>query len=304
MELGYALPTSGVLATPENISRIATTAERIGYDSLWTYERLLRPVDPVVPIGGGEPQPVPDMYTTVFEPLVTLSHVAALTERIKLGTSVIDALLHPPVVLARRFATLDRFSGGRVVAGVGQGWMRPEFETANVPMSRMGAGFEEVVTAMKACWGPDPVAFKGRFYTIVPSEVNPKPAGRIPVLVGAMTPAGIRRAARIADGLNPVVVSRDSLLGAAQLFREGAKDEGRDPSALTVVGRANVPLSDKPLGKDRPFLGGSPEQIADDLASLRGTGIDQIFFANMTASDIDEEVHFLERIKEAALSAE
>lgn len=119
-----------------------------------------------------------------------------------------------------------------------------------------------------------------------------------------MTPAGIRRAARIADGLNPIAMSRESLLGAAQLFREGARDEGRDPDVLTVVGRANVPLSDKPIDKDRPFLGGSPEQIADDLASLRGTGIDQIFFANMAASDIDEEVDFLERIKAAALSAD
>jgi len=96
-----------------------------------------------------------------FEPLETLSYVAALTERIKLGTSVIDALFHPPVMLARRFATLDQFSNGRVIAGLGQGWMPQEFETANVPMKRRGAGLDEVIDAMRACWGPDPVELPG-----------------------------------------------------------------------------------------------------------------------------------------------
>ena len=88
-----------------------------------------------------------------FEPLETLSYVAAVTERIMLGTSVIDALFHPPVMLARRFATLDQFSNGRVIASWGQGWMPQEFETANVPMKRRGAGLDEVIEAMRACWG-------------------------------------------------------------------------------------------------------------------------------------------------------
>jgi alkanesulfonate monooxygenase SsuD/methylene tetrahydromethanopterin reductase-like flavin-dependent oxidoreductase (luciferase family) len=125
------------------------------------------------------------------------------------GTSVIDALLHPPVVLARRFATLDQFSGGRVIAGLGQGWMPQEFETANVPMRRRGAGMDEAIAVMRACWGPDPVAHEGRFYRVVPSEVNPKPVqAQLPVLLGATTPAGIQRAAQIADGLNPRVLGR------------------------------------------------------------------------------------------------
>jgi alkanesulfonate monooxygenase SsuD/methylene tetrahydromethanopterin reductase-like flavin-dependent oxidoreductase (luciferase family) len=94
-----------------------------------------------------------------------LSYVAALTERVRLATSVIDAL-HPLVVLARHFATLDQFSGGRVVAGLGQGWMPQEFETATVPMDRIGAGMDEVVAAMRACWCPDPVEYEGRFYRI------------------------------------------------------------------------------------------------------------------------------------------
>ena len=279
MELGIALPTSGPLAGPANIARVAQEVERLGYDSVWTYERLLRPTAPVV-MGGGEPQPVPEVYRLTYDPLETLSYVAALTERVKLGTSIVDALLHPAVILAKRFATLDQFSGGRVVAGLGQGWMPQEFAAADVPMSRIGAGLDEVVAAMRACWGPDPVSYDGKFTQIAESEINPKPVqAHVPILVGAMTPGGVRRAARIADGLNPVAMSRDMLLGLTTAFRSAVAELGRDPASVTVVARANVPLTADPLGDDRPFLGGAPRQIADDLAGLEGTGVDHVMFS-------------------------
>ena len=227
-----------------------------------------------LPAPDGSRRRVPAQYRLVYEPLETLSYVAALTERVRLGTSVIDALLHPPVVLARRFATLDQLSGGRVVAGLGQGWMPQEFETANVPMDRIGSGMDEVVAAMRACWGPDPVEFEGRFYRIAPSEVNPKPVQeRIPVLLGATTPAGARRAGRIADG--------------------------RNPAGLTVVVRANVPLSREPLGDGRPFLGGSPGQIAEDLARLEPAGVDEVLFSSIAASDLETEVGLLAELRVA-----
>src|SRR5205823_6107091 len=137
-------------------------------------------------------------------------------------------LLHPPVVLARRFATLDQFSNGRAIAGLGQGWMPQEFATANVPMKRMGAGMDEAVAAMRACWGADPVEYSGRFYTIEASEVNPKPVqASIPVLLGSMTPAGIARAGRIADGLNPIAMSAEQVIQMAADFRQAVKDAGR-----------------------------------------------------------------------------
>jgi probable F420-dependent oxidoreductase len=299
MELGISLPTSGRLATPAHIARIAQEAERLGYAALWTYERLLRPLADV-PQMGGPPRPVPEAYRLVYEPLETLSYVAALTERIKLGTSVVDALFHPPVVLARRYATLDQLSGGRVIAGLGQGWMPQEFETANVPMRRKGAGLDEVVAAMRACWGPDPVSYKGRFYRIAPSEVNPKPVQEhLPILIGAMTPAGVQRAARIADGLNPIAVSADVLLGLTNGFREAAVGIGRDPASLTVYARANVPMTAEPLGADRPYLGGSPAQIAEDLARLEGSGVDHVLFASTAATDVDEQVRLLAELQDA-----
>ncbi len=302
MELGISLPTSGSLATPAAIRRVAQEAERIGYAALWTFERLLRPLAPVPQPGG--PQPVPEVYRLVYEPLETLSHVAALTERIRLGTSVVDALFHPPVVLARRFATLDQLSGGRAIAGLGQGWMPQEFQTANVPMRRRGAGLDEVVAAMRAVWGPDPVAYEGRFYRIAPSEVNPKPVQeRLPVLIGATTPGGIARAARIADGLNPIAFSAESLRGMLRGFRDAAAAAGRDPGTLTVAVRVNVPITLDPMDDGRPYLGGSPEQIADDVAGLAGQGVDQVMFANTAEQDLDEFLHVLGELHATVTSA-
>ena len=247
MELGVALPTSAPFASPAHITRIAQAAEEFGYAALWTYERLRRPVGDL-PQSGGPPRPLPKAYRVTFEPLETLSYVAALTERIMLGTSVIDALFHPPVMLARRFATLDQFSNGRVIAGLGQGWMPQEFETANVPMKRRGAGLDEVIDAMRACWGPDPVSYQGRFYRIAPSEVGPKPVqSHIPVLLGSMTPAGVARAARTADGINPIVLSEEVLRGLISAFHDAAREQGRDPGGLTVVARANVPVTVDPI---------------------------------------------------------
>jgi len=297
MDLGIGLPTAGPLASPSAIVRVAMEAERLEYAAVWTFERLLRPVGNTILPGSDEPQQTPEFYRCVYEPLVTLSHVAAVTSRIKLGTSVINAVLHPPVVLARRFAALDQFSNGRAIAGLGQGWMREEFQTAGVPASRKGAGFEEAIAALRATWGPDPVSFDGRFYTIAPSQISPKPVqDHIPILVGAITPKGIERAARVADGLNPIAFSREQLLGAATLFHDTAEQNGRDPATLAVVARANVPITDEPINHDRPFLGGSPEQIAGDLTTLDGKGISHVLFANDASTDLETELTLLQRL--------
>src|SRR5690242_19670438 len=105
MDLGLALPVAGPQASPETIVRVAKEAERLGYAALWTFERLLRPIEKVVLYSSSEPGLVPEFYRSVYEPLETLSYVAGVTERIKLGSAVMVAPLHVPVSLARRFAT-------------------------------------------------------------------------------------------------------------------------------------------------------------------------------------------------------
>ncbi len=299
MDLGVSLPTSGPEVPAEAIARFAVEAERMGYAAVWTYERLLRPLGDVAQ-PGGPPRPMPESYAVAYDPLATLSYVAAKTSRVKLGTSVLDAPFHVPVTLAKRLATLDQFSGGRVIAGLGQGWMEQEFATANVSRRLRGKGFEEFVAAMRAAWGPDPSHFEGQFYSIAPSQINPKPAqaGGIPILMGVFAPAAIERAARIADGLNPIAISWEALEGAVTLFRDTARAVGRDPAKLSVMVRANVPVTATPITGNRPFLGGAPEQIAADLDRVRALQVDHVFFSppHTDVRSLDELLRVFERL--------
>ena len=302
MELGIALPTSGPFAGPEAIVQVARQAEALGYDAVWTYERLLYPVAGVDQ-GDGKLQPLPDVYRSTYEPIETLAYVAAVTERVKLGTSIVNAPFHTPVVLARRFATLDRFSGGRAIAGIGQGWMDQEFETTNATKQLRGDGVDDFVAAMRAAWGPDPVSHDGPHYRIAESLINPKPVRPegVPVLLGGFSPAAMRRAARIADGLNPIAFSLEQVSGSVQGFREAATEQGRDAAALSVYVRANVPLTAEPLPEDqRPFLGGSAAQVAADLEQLAPLELTQVLFADSGGSaTVDEALKRMEELASA-----
>jgi probable F420-dependent oxidoreductase len=233
MEISIALPHTGKFASPETIAYVAEEAERRGYAAVWVLERLLRPTNPRP--SPERPSPaMPESYANVYDPLETLAYVAAKTERVKLGTSIIDALFHVPAILARRFATLDRLSGGRVIAGLGQGYSPEEFAAANVPISRRGAGFEEFIEAMRAAWGPDPVRFSGRFYEIPESQINPKPMqeGGPPILIAAMRKPAVERAGRLGFGLNPLIPSWEALEAAVGAFKEAARGRPRpcDPA--------------------------------------------------------------------------
>src|SRR6266700_4214135 len=299
MEIGLALPQMGPQATPAIITRIAQEAERLGYASVWVGERLLRPRH-YVPYGN-PPIPMPDYFKSIYDPLETLSYVAAKTERIKLGTSVISTFFHVPVVLARRFATLDQFSRGRVIAGLGQGWLKDEFETANVSFQRRGNGQEDYIRALRACWGPDPVHYEGRFYRIVESDIGPKPLqpGGPPVLFGASTPAALARAARLADGLNPIALSWSSLEQIMREFPEVVRQAGRDPQQMLIVLRSNHPVSVRALPEPRSPLSGSLEQIREDVQRLESLGIRHVFF-DLVSMPVNEQLGLLEKLRRVA----
>lgn len=298
MEIGISLPQMGPEASPAAIASLAQEAERLDFASVWVGERLLRPRHFVSYGGRGA---IPEYQKIVYDPLETLTYVAAKTDRIKLGTSVINAFFHVPVVLARRFATLDQFSGGRVIAGIGQGWMKEEFETANVPLRRRGNGLDDYIGALRAVWGPDPVSYNGRFYHIVESDIGPKPVQveGIPILFGTSSTAALERAARLADGLNPVLPSWEAAEKIAQVFPEMVRRAGRDPARLVTVVRVNNGISAQSLPKPRPPLMGSFEQIHEDLQRLESLGIKHVFYglANHSA---DEQLRILEKLRRAA----
>jgi probable F420-dependent oxidoreductase len=300
MDIGIALPQWGKHASPDAIVRVAQEAEQLGYASVWVQERLLRPTHPRNGYGGMPDLAWPEAYRTVYDPIETLTYVAAKTSRVKLGTSVLDALFHVPVVLAKRIATLDQFSGGRVIVGLGQGWSEDEFATSNVPPKRRGAGFEEMIQAMKAVWGPNPVKYSGRFYNIPESEINPKPVqpGGPPILVGAFTPAAIERAGRVADGLNPIALAWDMLEGMVTGFRQAAQAAGRDPNSLQIIARVNNQLSPQPLGADRGPFNGTVDQMREDLDRAAGVGVNHLFFDfGFVETPVDDMVRVLQQLK-------
>jgi alkanesulfonate monooxygenase SsuD/methylene tetrahydromethanopterin reductase-like flavin-dependent oxidoreductase (luciferase family) len=222
--IGVSLPHFGPHAGPEAVVTVARAAEQLGFHAVSVSERLLLPVRPDWDNGAGLPE------SHVWDPIEMLTWAAAHTERIRLGTGIVNAIFQPPIVLARRLATLDRLSGGRLDAGLGQGgggtpetaYLIPEeFTAAGVPIGRRGSGFVEHLAAMRACWGPDPVEFDGEHYRIPRSAVGPKPHGdTIPVLLGALVRPTIERAARLDAGIVLVAVDWDRTRTAIGWYRD------------------------------------------------------------------------------------
>jgi probable F420-dependent oxidoreductase len=300
MELGVGLPTATPYTSGESIVRIAQEAERLGYHSLWTFERLLYPIAGVAVANDGSRQQLPASYISSYEPIETLTYVAGSTKRIKLGTSIVNAPFQSPILLAKRFATLDRLSNGRVIAGIGQGWMEEEFMASNVSRKERGKRVEEYIATLRAVWGPDPVSHEGSFYQIPESKINPKPVqpGGIPILMGVNSLAAIRRAARLADMVNPVASTFADLENIVTAFRTAAREADRDPEVLKVVVRANNPVTARPVAEEkRAFLSGSVEQVVQDLRRAEDLGVDEVFFQNLSGSSIEEAVERMEELQ-------
>jgi len=278
--VGIALPQYGNVVSPEAITHVALEAEKMGLASLWVSDRLLLPTDPRDPWDG---EPWPEMFTTVYDPLEMLTYVASKTRTVRLGTSVLSSLFQNPVTLARRFATLDRLSGGRAIAGLGQGDFKDEFAAANIPHNRRGRGFEEFVQALRAVWGPDPVSYSGKFYQIPKSKIGPKPVqpNGIPLLIGAFAPKALERAARISDGIMPVPgrsTTLEKLGQELESFRSMVRSAGRDPEKTMIILNVHHKMSETRTAGPRPVLSGTPEEIADDLPEIEKLGIHHIFY--------------------------
>lgn len=267
MKLGVGLPVSGSWATPDRIQHVAARAEELGYDSLWTFQRLLAPE------GLAEP------YRSVLDPVVPLAFVAATTWRIRLGVAVINMPFVPPVVVAKQLATLDVLSNGRVEAGLGTGWAEVEFAATGASMAERGARAAEYVSVLRTLWMEKDPVHSGRFYEVPAASFEPKPVQpRIPVLLGGSAPAALRRAGRIADGwISSSRTDQADMGPMVQLVREGAEQAGRDPETLRFICRGAVRLREPGRTGRRP-LTGSLAEIRGDLELLEEQGITEFFF--------------------------
>lgn len=194
----------GLSFFPVRLSFLLPMAERadaLGFDSIWISEHLVFPTRiessyPYDPTVGA-----PLATTPLLDPLLVLSHVAAHTSRIRLGTAIYLLALRHPVIAARLIATLDALAPGRILLGVGAGWLKEEFEVVDVPWHERGPRLDEGIEVMRRLWGEPIVAHKGRHFRFDEVGFEPKPMdGAVPILVGGESPAALRRAARIGDG--------------------------------------------------------------------------------------------------------
>lgn len=262
MKIGLGAPVSGAWATPETLARVATRAEELGYDSLWTFQRLLVGVD----------DHLDAVYQSVLDPLLPLSFVAARTERIRLGVALVNLPFVEPVYLAKQAATLDVLSNGRFDLGLGVGWSKTEFAATGADKARRGARAEEYVRVLRTLWTDDPASFDGEFYTVPPSRMLPRPVqpGGPPILLGGAVPAALQRAGRIAAGwMSRSATDLDRIADEIAVVRAAAAD----PAKVRVVVRGVV----RP-GPREGRLTGSYDDIRADAAWLGEQGVTELYY--------------------------
>ncbi len=293
--LGLGLPQNHQYDLGRDVPEVARTAERIGYDSVWVYERALFPEPATQGLYGIEGMPWPDSYRHVADPLVTLALAAAATERVRLGSSVLVAPLHLPFQLAKTLATLDAASGGRVIAGFGTGWSLDEYAATGVrPIKERGQVLDEVIDVCRAVWGPDPVRYHGRITEIDSAVIGPKPARPIPILLAAGSRKARERLVEHADGWLPVGMGVEQIAAQWDALRDLAAERGRQQPIQTVL-RANTRYTAKGhQAEGRPPFHGSADQIVEDLLAHAAIGMEEILI------DLQSSVRDAEELKDVA----
>lgn len=238
---------------------LAPLADELGYESIWVGEHVVIPAEtgcrhPYAPELG---PPLPG--TPLYDPLIVYGYIAGQTRRLRLGTSIYLLALRHPVMAARLAATLDIISGGRLILGVGAGWLREEFEVQDIPWERRGARMDEAIAVMRRLWSEESVAHEGDFYNFPGVGFAPKPiGGAVPIHIGGDTPPALRRAARTGDGWIGVTCTPGE---AAEKVRQlHAMRESGQPLEITVTCEA-IPTLDEVLrfrdaGVDRLTFGG------------------------------------------------
>ena len=216
MQLGIHLPHAGEQATPALIRRHAIRAEELGLDDVWVSEHIIVPRDqfPRSPL--------------FYDPVLSLTWAAAVTQRVRLGTSVLVLPMRHPLPLAKELATLHNFSEGRLILGVGVGWLEPEFAALGVPFKERGRRLDEGLAMMNAVWTEDPVSFESRTIPAVIEgmTMTPMPVSRIPLWFGGSSDAALRRTVRLGDGWHGSRESPEQAAAIAKRLR--AERPGED----------------------------------------------------------------------------
>ena len=313
MKVGISLPQASSQATKENMIHMAQVAEREGFDSIWTFERLLWPINPQTPYPATPDGSLPQEYQIMLDPLETLSFLAANTNKIFLGTSVLDMLFHNPVILARRLATLDVFSEGRVISGLGIGWSKDEFQASNIPFNNKGKRADEYVKMLKRIWMDEDVEFKGQYYSIPKSKIGPKPVQKphIPIYLGGFSPNAIRRIVEndlngwlgIIGGIAPFGYVQSVVNNFRNEITKTNKDSTNFKIILLAYPYLQENTSNSDNNVDRPTLTGTIDEIGDDIRKIKDLDVDHIIFAynfSPIGKDIDKMIDLTKQFSKFA----
>jgi probable F420-dependent oxidoreductase len=291
MQIGFNLPVSGPMASPEIIASIAQLGESLGFDYLTLTDHIALP-DTSTP--GYPYSPTGEFYTPDpghrVEQLTTAAWIAAKTSTIKIVLAVMVVPHRPAVVTAKMLATIDVLSGGRLVIGIGAGWLKAELDAVSTtPFSERGAVTDEYVDAMRTIWTNDKPVFHGKYVHIDGLLTDPKPLQKPypPIWVGGESGPSVRRAARVGDAWYPIGSNNAHLLdtlprltaGIARM-RQLTKAAGRDPAAIGVVYRIKRHGQPAPAATDghRKLFTGSVASTIEDIAAVKDIGVTALDF--------------------------
>lgn len=280
MEVGVFLPISGRAATPEVLTEAAQTAEHLGFAAVWSADRVVTPwhIETPYPYSTDNVFIVPP-DRPFFDSMACLSFLAGRTEKVRLGISVLVLPYRHPLYWARLATTIDHLSRGRLIMGVGVGWMREEFEALGMPYRDRGRMTDEQLEAVRLLLSEEHCTFEGKHYSFSDVSFHPKALQpHLPIWVGGEGRPARRRAGRHGDAWFPyfVEITPRELRQAHDDVRSAARDAGRDPDAVALTCCSAVEVTDADVTQDPRRLRGSPRQLVEALRQYEQVGVQHV----------------------------
>ena len=233
MNIGISVPLPAYLV---DVGAMARKAEELGFESFWCAEHPFIPVKTTSRFAGAADGVIPESYSHFIDPFVALARASGATSRIKLGTGIVLVPERHPLLLAKEVSTLDLFSGGRFLFGIGAGWLREETEIMGGDFDHRWTQTRESILAMKELWTKAEAEFPGRYYDFPPVRSYPKPAQKPhpPVLLGGDAKNVLQRVVAWGNGWLPIGVTPERVRESRATLDRLAKEAGRDPSAISI----------------------------------------------------------------------
>jgi len=296
MNVGLVVPQFGKQATKQNLLEFIKLAEDKKFESLWVFDRMLYPIEPLQPYPNTPDQKTwPEFFQNVMDPLATLAFIAANTTTPLLGTCIIDMIFHNPVSLAKQFTTIDVLSEGRIICGLGIGWSEDEFKTANIPFEKRGARANEILQVMKKTWTEETVEFDGKFYHLPKSIIGPKPVQKPhpKILLGGFSPQTFQRMNKFGNGYIGVMAGPfEFFQGMAQSYHQTVEKSTKPASEFEFSALGFPYFMDTHPEGSRMALTGTMDDIKGDLSKAKDLGVDRVIFGVTLDENIGVEKSF------------